>query len=126
MRVCGLGALERVGADQLTEPVGLVRSRTTHRPHLVQHDHVAALSELERGFTASQPATHDVNVPHAHDLARAVFLRAGFFFTIGLPAFASRSCTACAIVTESGFTSFGSVARMGFALRSLVFAPSCT
>ena len=61
VRVRRLGALERVGAHELGETVGLVRRRAAHAAHLVDDDVVAALGELPRGFAAGEPAADDVN-----------------------------------------------------------------
>ena len=61
MSVGDLGALERVGAHELSEPIGLVRRRLPHRPHLVQHDGVAALGKLVGGFGSGEAAANHVN-----------------------------------------------------------------
>ena len=60
MRVRRLGALERVGANQLGETVGLVRRRAAHAAHFMDHDVVPALGELPRGFAAGESAADDV------------------------------------------------------------------
>ena len=52
VRVGRLGALEGVGADELGEPVGLVRSVAADGTHLVQDDVVPALGELPGGLAA--------------------------------------------------------------------------
>ena len=61
VRVDRLGALERVRADQLREPLRLVGWRLANWTHLVEYHATAALGELPRGFTAGQPPTDNVN-----------------------------------------------------------------
>ena len=52
---------ERIGADQLSEILGLVRRRRHRRPHLVQHDRHAGFGELPGGLRAGKSAADDVN-----------------------------------------------------------------
>ena len=61
MRIRRLGALERVGAHQLGEAIGLVRLGRPHRPHLVQYYVVAALGQRPGGFGAGETAAYDVD-----------------------------------------------------------------
>src|SRR3954447_5501948 len=60
MRVRRLRALERVRADELREPIGLVRGGRANRPHLVHDDVMAALRELPRGFAACETTSDDM------------------------------------------------------------------
>src|SRR5690606_7175896 len=64
VRVDQLLALERVGANQLGEPVRLVRGRAAHGPHLDQRDLVATLRELPRCLAAGQAAADDSHLRH--------------------------------------------------------------
>ena len=66
VRVAGLGALERVRADELTELLRSMRGGATHGTHLTDHDRVPALSELPRGFTAGEPAADHLHFVGCH------------------------------------------------------------
>ena len=57
----GIVGAERVGADQLGQPVGLVRVGAAHRPHLVQQDGHAPAYELPGGLAAGETAADDVD-----------------------------------------------------------------
>ena len=59
VRVRRLRALECVRADELREPIGLVRRRRSRRPHLMHDDIVAALRELPRRLAAGESSTDD-------------------------------------------------------------------
>jgi hypothetical protein len=61
VRVGGLGALEGVGADQLTEPIGLVRGRRADGAHLVEHDVMPAFGQLPRRLRAREATADDIN-----------------------------------------------------------------
>jgi hypothetical protein len=52
---------EGVGADQLGEPIGLVRVGAAHGPHLVQDHRHAASGELPGGLAAGESAADDVD-----------------------------------------------------------------
>ena len=56
VRVTGVRRFERVAADELGEPVGLVRGRPHQRTHLVQRDLDAALRERPGGLRAGETA----------------------------------------------------------------------
>src|SRR5215204_7773804 len=68
MRVGGLGALEGVRADELSEPVGLMCCRADGRPHLVHDDVVPAFGELPGGLAAGEAATDDVEGRHGRKI----------------------------------------------------------
>ena len=57
---CVVGA-ERVGADELGQPVGVVGIGAAHRAHLVQHDRNTGARQLPGGFRSGKTATDDVN-----------------------------------------------------------------
>ena len=57
----GVVGAERVRADQLGQPVGLVRIGAAHRPHLVQHHRHAAPRELPGGLAAGEAAADDMD-----------------------------------------------------------------
>ncbi len=59
--VAGIVGAERVGADELREPVGLMRLGPAHRPHLVQHHGYASLGHLPRRLAAGKAAADDVD-----------------------------------------------------------------
>src|SRR4051812_18093777 len=61
VRVGRLSALERVGADELRETIGLVRRRAADAAHLVNDDIVSPHGELPGGFAAGESATGDVD-----------------------------------------------------------------
>ena len=65
VRVRRLGALEGVRADELGEPVGLVRGGRARGAHLVEDDPVAALGELPGRLAAGEPAADDRGVPRS-------------------------------------------------------------
>ena len=65
--VIELVAAERVGADELGEPIGLVDRGRPHRPHLVEHHAHAERRRLPGGFGAGEPAADDVD----HGIAKA-------------------------------------------------------
>ena len=75
VRVGGLGALEGVGADELREPIGLVRFGSADGPHLVHDDVVPALGELPGGLAAGESAADDVDGGHGGNLVRAAGMR---------------------------------------------------
>ena len=52
---------EGIGADQLGQPVGLVRLGLPLGPHLVQHDGDAAAGELPGGLRAGEAAADDMD-----------------------------------------------------------------
>ena len=54
-------AAQRVGADELSEAIGLVNGGRSHRPHLVQHDADAQRRGLPRRFAPGQAAADDVD-----------------------------------------------------------------
>ena len=56
-------AAERIAADELGEPVGLVNGSGAQRPHLVQRNGHAARRGLPRGLGAREAAAYD---PDAH------------------------------------------------------------
>ena len=56
-----LGALERVGADELGEPVGLVSGSAQEGAHLAQDHVMAARRELPGGLAPSQATADDLN-----------------------------------------------------------------
>src|SRR5262249_12096861 len=61
---------ERVGADELGEPVGLVRRRHARGAHLVQHRRHAAGGELPRGLAAGETGADDMDgMDHARDMS---------------------------------------------------------
>ena len=70
VRVGGLGALEGVRADELREPIGLVRFGAADGPHLVHDDVVPALGELPGGLAAGESAADDVDGGHGENLVR--------------------------------------------------------
>ena len=55
---------ERVRADELGEPVGLVRGRGADGPHLVEAHVDAGLRELERGLRPCEAAADDRDCCH--------------------------------------------------------------
>ena len=57
----GVVGAERVGADQLGQPVGPVRIGRPHRPHLVQHHRHAAPGELPGCLAAGEAAADDMD-----------------------------------------------------------------
>jgi hypothetical protein len=69
VRVLRVFALEGVGADDLAQPVGLMRRRAAHRAHLVQRDVVPPLRELVRRLAPREPAADDGDCSHAVQLS---------------------------------------------------------
>jgi hypothetical protein len=59
----GLGVVgaERVRADELGKPAGLVRLRRAQGPHLVQHRRHAGLGDLPGGLGAGEATADDMN-----------------------------------------------------------------
>ena len=57
----GIVGAERVGADQLGQPVGLVRLGRAHGPHLVQHHGHAAPCQLPGGFAPGEATADDMD-----------------------------------------------------------------
>ena len=58
--LCVVGA-EGIGADQLGQPVGLVRLGLALRAHLVEHHGHSAADELPGGLRSSEAATDDMD-----------------------------------------------------------------
>src|SRR5262249_51899175 len=58
-------ALEGVAADDLGQPVGVMRGGAAHRAHLVEGDTVPALGELVRRLRARKSAADDGYICHA-------------------------------------------------------------
>jgi hypothetical protein len=54
-----LVAFQGVAANQLRQPVGLMRVGCLDGPHFVEHYGETALRELPCGFCAGQPAAND-------------------------------------------------------------------
>ena len=61
--VIELVAAERVAADQLRQPIGLVDQRRPDRTHLVQDHRHAARRDLPRGFGTGETTANDVGLP---------------------------------------------------------------
>ena len=57
---------ERVGADQLGQPAGLVRLGRAHRAHLVHHDRDAGARRLPGGLAAGQTAADHMDGRHGN------------------------------------------------------------
>ena len=57
----GIVGAERVGADQLREPVRYVRLGGAHRPHLPELDRSAAAGDLPRRLAAGEAAADDAD-----------------------------------------------------------------
>jgi hypothetical protein len=56
--------LERVGANEFGEAVGLVGRGFDHRAHFMEHDVTAGVGELQGGFAAGEPRANHVNFGH--------------------------------------------------------------
>src|SRR5690606_5365641 len=69
MRIRRIGALERVGANQFRQPVGLVRGGAAYRTHLDERDVVASLRELPRRLTPREPASDDGDLRQSYLLS---------------------------------------------------------
>jgi len=80
-RAGNLFAFQRVAANQLGEPIGLVSGGGAGRPHLVQFDSEAGLRDLPGSLRSRQTAADDVDDlrVHAHFLvsSRSGALRSG-------------------------------------------------
>ncbi len=59
--VFGIVGAEGVGADELRQPVGMVRVGRDLRAHLVQPDRDAGARDLPGGLAAGEPAADDVD-----------------------------------------------------------------
>ena len=63
--VVRFGALERVGTDELGQPIGLMRRGSAHRSHLVQYHVVATLGQLPGRLATRETTADDVERGHA-------------------------------------------------------------
>jgi hypothetical protein len=59
--VGGVVGAEGIGADELGQPVGLVRLGAAYAPHLVQHHGHARRRELPGRFASGQASADDVH-----------------------------------------------------------------
>ena len=58
---------EGIGTDEFGQPVGLMRLRAAHGPHLVQDDGNAGFRRLPCCFRAGKSAANDVDGFDGHD-----------------------------------------------------------
>ena len=110
MRVGDGLALERVGTDQLTQPVGLVRLRLSHGAHLHEPHGKSESRQLERGFAACEPTTHH------RDRRTHFFFRPRPFLPPPRAALSAIIWTAVSRSISSGSVPFG---RVAFTLPSV-------
>ena len=70
----GIVGAETVGADELRQPIGLVRLGAATGPHLVQHDRQSGVGDLPRRLAAGEAAADDVDgrVGHGVKVAQAM------------------------------------------------------
>ena len=65
--VFGIVGTEGIGADQLGQPIGLVRIGAANGPHFMQHDRHAGLRRLPCRFGPGEAAADDVDGIFAHE-----------------------------------------------------------